>query len=76
MIESETDHAKNAAVARAVFSRVRAAIRNQIRGLNVDCDGEVVAIRGEVDSFDLKRLAFNATWRGAKRRGAALRLAG
>jgi len=49
MIESETDHAKNAAVARAVINRVRAAIRNQIRGLDVDCDGEVVVIRGEVD---------------------------
>ena len=62
MIESKTDHAKNTAVARAVIDRVRAATRDQIRGLDVDCDGEVVTIRGEVDSFDLKRLAFNATW--------------
>jgi hypothetical protein len=32
MIESETDLAKNIAVARAVIYRVRAATRGQIRG--------------------------------------------
>jgi hypothetical protein len=62
MIEFQTDHARNADVARAVIDRVRAATRDQIRGLDVDCDGEVVTIRGEVDSSDLKRLAFNAAW--------------
>jgi hypothetical protein len=62
MIKFQTDHAKNSAVARAVMGRVRAATGDQIRGLDVDCDGEVVTIRGEVDSSDLKRLAFNAAW--------------
>jgi hypothetical protein len=62
MIQSETDVAKNIAVARAVIYRVRAATRGQIRGLEVECDGEVVTIRGEVDSSDLKALAFNAAW--------------
>jgi hypothetical protein len=62
MIESQTVHAKNASVARAFVDRVRAATRDQIRGLDVDCDGEVVTIRGEVDSSDLERLAFNAAW--------------
>jgi hypothetical protein len=67
MIDSQTDHAKNAAVARAVIDRVRAATRDQIRGLDVDCDGEVVTIRGEVDSSDLKRLAFHAAWIEARK---------
>jgi hypothetical protein len=62
MFESESHAAKNSAVARAVIDRVRGGTRGEIRGLEVDCDGEVVTIRGEVDSFDLKRLAFNATW--------------
>jgi hypothetical protein len=62
MFESETDLAKNIAVARAVIYRVRAATRGQIRGLEVDCDGEVVTIHGEVDSLDLKCLAFKAAW--------------
>src|SRR5580700_393353 len=62
MIESETDLAKNIAVARAVIYRVRAATRGQIRGLEVECDGEVVTIRGVVDSSQLKELAFKAAW--------------
>jgi len=62
MIESETDLAKNIAVARAVIYRVRAATRGQIRGLEVECDGEVVTIRGVVDSSQLKEQAFKAAW--------------
>jgi hypothetical protein len=62
MIESETDLAKNIAVARAVIYRVRTATRGQIRGLEVECDGEVVTIRGVVDSSQLKELAFKAAW--------------
>jgi hypothetical protein len=62
MIESETDLAKNIAVARAVIYRVRAATRGQIRGLEVECDGEVVTIRGVVDNSQLKELAFKAAW--------------
>jgi hypothetical protein len=62
MIESETELAKNIAVARAVIYRVRAATRGQIRGLEVECDGEVVTIRGVVDSSQLKDLAFRAAW--------------
>jgi hypothetical protein len=62
MIESETDLAKNIAVARAVIYRVLAATRGQIRGLEVECDGEVVTIRGVVDSSQLKELAFKAAW--------------
>jgi hypothetical protein len=72
MIESERELAKNIAVARAFIYHVRAATRGQIRGLEVDCDGEVVTIRGEVDSSDLKALAFNAAVIEARNAGGLL----
>jgi hypothetical protein len=72
MLESEIDLAKNIAVARAVIYRVRAATRGKIRGLEVDCDGEVVTIHGEVDSADLQRRAFNAAWIEARNAGGLL----
>jgi hypothetical protein len=72
MFESETDLAKNIAVARAVIYRVLAATRGQIRGLEVECDGEVLTIRGEVESSDFQRLAFNAAWIEARNAGGLL----
>jgi hypothetical protein len=72
MIEPESDVAKNSAVVRAVIDRVRAATRAQIRGLEVDCDGKVVTIRGVVDSTYLKRLAFNAARIEARKAGGLL----
>jgi hypothetical protein len=72
MIESESDLAKNIAVARAFIYHVRAATRGQIRGLEVECDGEVGTIRGEVEGSDLKDLAFNAAWIEARNAGGLL----
>jgi hypothetical protein len=72
MIESETDLAKNMAVARAFIYHVRAATRGRIRGLEVECDGEVVTIRGEVEGSDLKGLAFNAARIEARNAGGLL----
>lgn len=72
MTQSEADAAKNNAVAQAVKDRVRSATRGNIRGLEVECDGEVVTVRGEVDSSYFHRLAFNAAWFEARNAGGLL----
>jgi hypothetical protein len=72
MIQSESDRAKNKAVAQAVMDRVRSAIHGKIRGLDVECDGEVVSVLGEVDNSYLHRLAFNAAWFEARNAGGLL----
>jgi hypothetical protein len=72
MTPSEADAAKNNAVAQAVKDRVRSATRGRIRGLEVECDGEVVTVRGEVDSSYFHRLAFNAAWFEARNAGGLL----
>jgi hypothetical protein len=65
MRQSEADSAKNNAVAQAVKDRVRSATRGKIRGLEVECDGEV-------DSSYFHRLAFNAAWFEARNAGGLL----
>lgn len=62
----ECDADKNSAVIRNAIDRVRAATRDQIHRLEVDCDGEVLTIRGEVANRDLWRLAFHAAWLEAR----------
>ena len=71
-MESDTDVARNSAVERVVTHSVRAATRGQIRRLEVDCDGDVVTICGEVDSYDVWWLAFHAAWIGARNAGGLL----
>jgi hypothetical protein len=72
MTQSEADAAKNNAVAQAVMDRIRSATRGKIRGLEVECDGEVLTVRGAVDSSYLHRLAFNAGWFEARNAGGLL----
>ena len=72
MIRSETDVVKNRGIERTVSDRVRAATRGEIRELEVDCDGEVVTIRGIVSSSYLRGLAFNAAWMAARNCGGLL----
>jgi hypothetical protein len=72
IMESDTDVATNRAVERVVIDRVRAGTRGQIRGLEVDCDGDVVTIRGEVDSWHVWWLAFDAAWIEARNAGGLL----
>jgi hypothetical protein len=72
MIRSESDVVKNRGIERAVNDRVRAATRGEIRDLEVDCDGEVVTIRGKVNNSYLRGLAFNAAWMAARNSGGLL----
>jgi hypothetical protein len=58
--DTEVDH--YSAVMRAVFDRVQAATSGKIRDLEVDCDSEVLTIRGEVDDWEMWWLVFHATW--------------
>jgi hypothetical protein len=62
IVEIETEVDNDFAVMRAVFDRVRAATSGKIRDLEVNCDGEVLTIRGEVDDWEVWWLAFHATW--------------
>jgi hypothetical protein len=72
IMKSDTDVARNSAVERVVTNSVRAATCGQIRRLELDCDGEVVSIRGEVDSEYLQRVAFAAAWIEARNAGGLL----
>jgi hypothetical protein len=66
IVESDTDVDNNSAAIQAVIDQVQAATCGEIRGLEVDCDGQVLTIRGEVDDWDVWWLVFHAVWVEAK----------
>jgi hypothetical protein len=70
-VESEIEVHNNSAAIRAVIDRVHAATSGEIRGLEADCDGEILTIWGEVDDWEMWWLAFHAVWVEA-RAGAGL----
>jgi len=59
-------------VIRAVVDRLRDQTRGRIRGLDVECDGDVVTIRGAVASHYLWQLGFSAARMAAQEAGGLL----
>jgi hypothetical protein len=60
------------AIIRAVVDRLRDQTRGRIRGLDVECDGDFVTIRGAVGSHYLWQLGFSAARMAARESGGLL----